>query len=111
MTVNELIKSLSAEVISLHDGEREPEAVYAGDLLSWVMGRAEAGSLWITIMTNKNVLAVASLHDFAAVLITDGAELEPEFAELAKEKEINVLRTDMSTYSACLAVAKALGTI
>ncbi len=108
MTVNDLVKILSAEAVSLPDGKREPEAVYAGDLLSWVMGRADSGSLWITIMTNQNVLAVASLHDFAAVVITDGAELDTEFIELAKEKEINVLRTEMSTYAACAAVSKAL---
>ncbi len=105
MKISELASALDAEIITLPDGEREPESVYAGDLLSWVMGRAEEGALWITIMTNRNVLAVASLHDFACVLITDGAELDDGFAALAAEKEINVLRTSMSTYEACVKVA------
>lgn len=108
MTVNELITLLDAEVITLFDGEREFDSVYAGDLLSWVMGRATEGSLWITIMTNRNVLAVASLHDFACVLITDGAELDPDFVGIAEAQEINVIRTAKSTYEACVAVGKAL---
>lgn len=108
MTVNELITHINAEVISLPDGGKTIESCYAGDLLSWVMGRAEPGSLWITIMTNVNVLAVASLHDFSCVLITDGAETDDDFAALAAEKGINVLRTPMTTYEACAAVSRAL---
>lgn len=108
MKITELAALLDAEIIALPDGGREPESVYAGDLLSWVMGRAGEGALWITIMTNRNVLAVASLHDFACVLITDGAELDEEFVSLANEKEINVLRTPMSTYEACVKVGRIL---
>ncbi len=108
MKITELAAILEAEIVTMPDGDREPESVYAGDLLSWVMGRAEEGALWITIMTNRNVIAVASLHDFACVLITDGAEIDDEFAALAKEKEINVLRTPMSTYEACVKVGRIL---
>ena len=108
MKVSELIKILDAEVVSLPDEEREIESVYAGDLLSWVMGRAEEGSLWITIMTNRNVLAVASLHDFSCIVITDNAEFDADFVALAKEKELNVLRTRRSTYEACVEVGKML---
>lgn len=108
MKITELAAILEAEIVTMPDGDREPESVYAGDLLSWVMGRAEEGALWITIMTNRNVIAVASLHDFACVLVTDGAEIDDEFAALAKEKEINVLRTPMSTYEACVKVGRIL---
>jgi len=108
VTVNELIKHLDAEVLALTEGERKIESCYAGDLLSWVMGSAKAGSLWITIMTNVNVLAVASLHDFACVLITDNAETDENFIAKAKEQGINLLRTKISTYEACVAVGSVL---
>lgn len=108
MKIKELASLLDAEIITMPDGEREPESIYAGDLLSWVMGRAGEGALWITIMTNRNVLAVAALHDFACVLITDDAEIDAEFAALAAEKEINVLRTPLSTYEACVKVGRIL---
>lgn len=108
MTVNELIALFGAETLNLEDGERTVGSVYAGDLLSWVMGRAPEGALWITIMTNRNVLAVASLHDFSCVLITDGAEVDDDFVGIAEAQGINVIRTGMSTYEACVAVGKAL---
>lgn len=108
MKVNELITLLGAEIITLEDGDREIENVYAGDLLSWVMGRAPEGALWITIMTNRNVLAVASLHDFSCVLITDGAELDDDFKSIAEAQGINVIRTALSTYEACVTVGRSL---
>ena len=33
-------------------GEREIDGVYVGDLLSWVMGRAQSDNAWVTIMSN-----------------------------------------------------------
>ena len=42
---------------------------YTSDLLSDVMGHASAGNVWITLQTHKNVLAIASLKELAAVVI------------------------------------------
>jgi hypothetical protein len=50
--------------LNLSDGEKEITGGYTGDLLSWVMGRASCGNAWITIMSNINIIAVASLLDF-----------------------------------------------
>ena len=77
MTVRELADRLSAEVLSLPDPDREVSGGYAGDLLSWVMGRARAGCCWVTIMTNLNVPAVASLADVACVIIAESADRNP----------------------------------
>ncbi|MBR4881024.1 MAG: hypothetical protein IKU19_03770 [Clostridia bacterium] len=101
MTVNQLIEKLDLEVLNLAEGEREITGGYAGDLLSWVMGRAESGDMWVTIMTNINVVAVASLVDTACVVIADNAEVAPEVIEKAKQQGINLLRSDKSTYALC----------
>ena len=53
MTVEQIAKSLEAEIISMPAPEREPEGVYCGDLLSWVMGNSEYGNVWVTIMKQK----------------------------------------------------------
>ena len=47
------------------------DGVYAGDLLSRAMSHVEADNLWITIMNNMNVIAVASLTEAAAVLLAE----------------------------------------
>ena len=52
MTVQQMKDSLSLQALTLPDGEREIQGVYIGDLLSWVMGRAQADNVWLTIMSN-----------------------------------------------------------
>ena len=41
--------------------DKEIECGYVGDLLSWVMGNADAGCAWVTIQTHVNIVAVAVL--------------------------------------------------
>ena len=104
MTVEQIAKELEAEIISMPAPEREPAGVYCGDLLSWVMGNSEADNAWVTIMTNKNVLAVASLIDHSLVVICENAEIDEEFIATAKDKEINVIRCKLTNYEACVAL-------
>ncbi len=101
MTVNDLIQKLDLEVLNLAEEDREITGGYTGDLLSWVMGRAESGDMWVTIMTNVNVVAVASLVDVSCVVIADNAELAPEVIEKAKAQGINLLRSAKSAYQLC----------
>ncbi len=107
MTVREFAEKLNLTPISLPDGEREITGFYAGDLLSWVMSRASADDVWFTIMSNVNVLAVASLIDVAAVVLTEGVMLSDEDKASAEAKGINVLAGNASTYELC-ALAGAL---
>ena len=106
MTVQELAKALQAECLSLPEPERIPNGAYCSDLLSWVMGHAKPDNVWITIMTNKNVLAVASLIDVSCVIICENAELDEDFLQTAQDKEINVLRCAADNYSVCASVAR-----
>lgn len=102
MTVNELLAKGVVKAAVLSDGEREITGVYVGDLLSWVMGRAESGDAWITIMSNVNVLAVASLTDCACVILAEGVSLDDETLKTAEEKSINILYFEKSAYSAAV---------
>lgn len=102
MTVSELAGALSAEVITCPEPDRDVTGGYCGDLLSWVMGRAQSGDLWITIMSNVNTIAVASLSDVAAVLLAEGVALDPELVKTAEEKGVNVLSTGLSAFDAAV---------
>jgi hypothetical protein len=73
MTVNTVCERLGLEVLNLADGEREVCGVYAGDLLSWVMGHASESNVLVTIMSNINTLAVASLLDLSCVILAESA--------------------------------------
>ncbi|MBR2447659.1 MAG: hypothetical protein IKK71_01645 [Clostridia bacterium] len=99
MKVKDLVESGKFNAITLPDGERDIDGVYVGDLLSWVMGRAQADNAWITIMSNINILAVASLSDTSCIILAEGVTVDDEVKKTALDKEINILTTDMDIYN------------
>ncbi len=108
MTVYDLCKSEKFAPLTVSDAMREISGVYIGDLLSWVMGKAQSGEAWITIMSNINTLAVASLTDVACVILAEGVTLEPDILKAATDKEINIVSTELSAYDAALHLSKSI---
>ena len=108
MTVNNLINTLVLEVLTLPDGEKEITGGYVGDLLSWVMGKAEEGDAWITIMSNINVIAVASLRDVACVILAQNSDVEKKTLEKADEENVNILRSELNSFELCVSLGKLL---
>ena len=98
MKVNELASLDGFSALTLPDGEREICGVYIGDLLSWVMGRAKADDAWITIMSNINIVAVASLADVACIILAEGVQLEKTVIETAEAKGVNVLSCSLPAF-------------
>ncbi len=104
LTVKELSEQKGFAVVSLPDGEREISGVYIGDLLSWVMGRAKADDAWITIMSNINIVAVASLADTACIILAEGVSLDASVIETANAKGVNILTSEMPAYETAAAI-------
>lgn len=108
MTVKALANSELFTPVILSEPERDISGVYIGDLLSWVMGRAESGDAWITIMSNLNILAVASLADTSCIILAEGVTLEADVIETAKQKNINIISTECSIYDAAVFLSQIL---
>ncbi len=98
MTVSDLTRLDGFKSVTVTSGEREINGAYIGDLLSWVMGRATADSAWITIMSNANILAVASLADVSCIILAEDVCLEESIVKTAAEKDINVISSQLSAY-------------
>ena len=99
MKVSELVNKLGLKVFSGEVGlGREVDGAYVSDLLSDVMGNAEEGMVWITLQTHRNVMAIASLKELAAVILVKGLEPEVDMLEHALEEQIPVLGTGFSTF-------------
>lgn len=105
MTVKALAEKYGFEPASIPYPEREIHGCYIGDLLSWVMGRAEADNIWITIMTNVNVTAVGSLTDVSAVIIAEGAKPDASLVEIAQEKGVNILMSDLTAFELAVKIS------
>lgn len=108
MTIESFAKFANCEIVCMPHPEREITGAYIGDLLSWVMGRAEQGDVWITIMSNINTVAVATLTDASCILLAEGVMLDENALEAAKSKEVNVLSTKMTAFEAAIRTKEAL---
>lgn len=102
MTVSDLIKNTGFEARALPSPDREIDGVYIGDLLSWVMGRAQCDNAWITIMSNVNVVAVATLADVSCVIMTEGVAPDEDIISVATQKGVNIISTPLSTYETAI---------
>lgn len=99
MTVSELQARLGLTVFALPSPDLPVAGGYAGDLLSWVMGRAHEGDCWITIMSNVNVAAVAVMSDAACVLLSEGVSPDGALLQRAEQQGVNLLGSKKSTFA------------
>ena len=99
MKVRELVDKLGLKVLSGENGlDREIDGCYVSDLLSDVMGNADAGNVWITLQTHKNVMAVASLKEMACVILVKNLTANEDTLSQSNEEEIPILQTSMETF-------------
>ncbi len=99
MTVREIAEKLNLRVFSGEAGlDREVTGGYVSDLLSDVMGFAKDGSVWVTLQTHKNVMAIATLKELAAVVIVKGFEPEEDAKEVSEEEGIPILGSSEQTF-------------
>lgn len=99
MTVREIVEKLDLKVFSGYRGlDREVRTGYVSDLLSDVMGFAGEGSIWITLQTNKNVMAIAALKNLSAVILVKGLEPDSEAVEISEAEKIPIIGTEDRTF-------------
>ena len=108
MKVCDIAEKLSLKPLSVADSSRDITGVYIGDLLSWVMGRAESGDAWITIMSNINIVAVASLADVACIILAEGVVPDDNVTATALQKGINIYTSDKTAYELAVMLAECL---
>lgn len=87
------------------DVPEEFDGVYAGDFLSRAMSRVGEGEVWITIMNNVNVIAVASLTDAACVILAEGVQPDDAAKAAADSKGVCVYSSDKTVYELCRDIA------
>ncbi|HHU90677.1 MAG TPA: AraC family transcriptional regulator [Clostridiaceae bacterium] len=110
MTINELSQKLDLKIITKTEKniEKEVTGVYSCDLLSHAMAKINEGDVWITVHTNLNVVAVASLTDCACVLIPENIEIDNQTIERASEKDVMLLASEKSAALLCYEIFKLI---
>lgn len=107
MKISDLHKNSELTLLTCNSYEdREISGCYIGDLLSWVMSHAEADNVWITIMNNINITAVASLVDVACVILAEGVTLSDEVLQKANSVGVVVFSSPKSAYALACEISK-----
>ncbi len=90
------------------DPDRDLSKVFCCDLLSIAMSKAPEGCAWVTVMGNKNTLAVATLADAACVVLAEGVKLNETDEACAKEQGVTIFTTDMPVFDAAMKIQELL---
>jgi predicted transcriptional regulator len=105
VTVIEFSQLIGASILTdKSKASKNIKGIYICDLLSWVMSHASKDDAWVTVHTNFNILAVASLIELACIIIPEGIEVDESTLNKANDEEITILTTNLSAYDiACKA--------
>ncbi|MEG0367337.1 MAG: hypothetical protein RR585_10900 [Coprobacillus sp.] len=86
------------ELVNQNECSQEINDIYIGDLLSHVMANGKDGALWLTVQRHLNVIAVAELNDFAAIIFVEGVMPETDTIQKANELSIPLLTSKLDAY-------------
>jgi predicted transcriptional regulator len=100
--VSDIINKLHLQVFSGENGlSKTVTGAYSSDLLSDVMGNANENHIWITLQTHKNIMAVASLKDLAAIILVKGFNPDDDTIVESNKLNIPILGTSLNTFELC----------
>lgn len=100
MTVLEFVQQNGYSLISGITGaaDKSISGVYICDLLSMAMAGVKDGNLWITVHTNINIVAVASLTNAACVVIPEAIPVEEITVKRAEEQGVILIQAPHASY-------------
>lgn len=107
MKLKALYNLPSFHVLAEGNPERCISKVFCCDLLSIAMSKAPSDGAWVTVMGNKNTLAVATLTDTACIVLAEGVTLDTATVDKAQDEGIAVLSTDLPIFDAALKIYQA----
>jgi len=98
VTVKDVSEHLNLKLLVGDNLDKEVKNGYCGDLLSWVMSKAQSNDCWFTVIGNVNAVAVAMLTDVSCVVLTEDAVLDDDARQKASIQDIIILQSDKSSY-------------
>jgi len=97
MTISRIRDALGLEYVC-GDCSAEVISGYVGDLLSEVMAQAKPDSVWVTVQSHINILAVAAIVGIKAIVLCSGHEYPQEVVKKATNEGICLLKTQKSAF-------------
>ncbi|NLI96838.1 MAG: serine kinase [Synergistaceae bacterium] len=101
MTVLSVIDALGLIVHHLANEDRSVSRGVVGDLLSFVMGGAPEGAVWVTLQTHVNIAAVAVLKEIPLVILASGRTPDGDLLERCRKENIALATASASPFDVC----------
>lgn len=102
MKLEQIMKVLNAEVFTdVPYDDIEIMAACGADLMSDALAFGENKGLLLTGLNNPQCVRTAEMMDINCVVLVRGKEPDSSLIDLANDKEIVVMKTDLSMYTSC----------
>ncbi len=98
MTLKEISKSLNLVKAYDFDEDIQVDHGYACDLLSEVMGKAPQNTIWVTVQSHLNIIAVAVIVGIRAIIISNSHKADEKTIEKAREEKIGIYYSDSNPF-------------
>ena len=87
--------------------DKDIDGGFVSDMVSDVMAGAQAGNVWVTVQTHKNVVAAANLVDIAAIIVVRGKKIPEETIQMADRAKMTMFLTDLDTFQVAIKLYEA----
>lgn len=102
MLVKDIIDILKAQVICGEDNlDIEVRTACGSDMMSDVLAFVKDQSVLLTGLVNPQVIRTAEMMDMHCIVFVRGKEPDDAMIELAKEREIVLMKTPYRMFTAC----------
>ncbi len=102
MKVKELTEILEGNVIYGEDFlDREVSTACGSDMMSDVLAFVKEQAVMLTGLVNPQVVRTAEMMDMKCIVFVRGKKPDMAMIELAEEREIPLVATDLEMFTAC----------
>ncbi|MBT3274936.1 MAG: serine kinase [Spirochaetales bacterium] len=99
MKLNEIVEQLELTILTEDQAlNKTISRGYASDLMSDVIAHAMPGDIWVTMQVHMNVVAIASMKEIGAVVLSHDRKPLPETLKKAESEGITVLGSSLPAF-------------
>jgi hypothetical protein len=101
LRIAEIAECLNAKIYTEYYLDKQVTSACGADLMSDVLSFVKSNTVLLTGLLNPHVIRTAEMIDISCIVFVRGKIPTEELVELAREKGIALLATEISMYEAC----------
>ena len=99
MKLKRIVEELGFEVVTGGESlDAEITRGYSSDLMSDVIANSMPDDIWVTMQVHMNVVAIASMKEIGAVVLTHDRKPLPETLKKAKSEGVVILGSSLAAF-------------